>query len=408
MTLLKEAVVEQSAAKIGLFGPGGSGKSVSATLIAVALSKMFHNSAPVVLVDTEAASDWLLDIYQIEGVKLFRVKSRAFADMGQALIEAEAMKACAFIVDSYSHPWAELQESLKARLKVQKLEFHHMQQLQEMWGGWVRQFLNSPLHCLFSGRLAYEWENEVDVETGRMGFHKAGTKMRSEKDAGYEPHLLIEMEAERVMDQIQEVKKGNRTKKTKIEKKAGGHFIHNMHVLKDRAMVLNGLMFAFKDINHYKAGDWKAVYKALEPHFAKMKINGGQGNKGIEERSSAALFNGRGDSEYQRRVKLVGVALEEIEATIVKLWPGSDAKSKALKALAIEVLFKTRSWKAVESKPLEELQSALLALRTFEEQAINGNKAEALVDPIQASGLLTICHDKVRADATEAVENAVL
>lgn len=226
--------------------------------------------------------------------------------------------------------------------------------------------------------------------------------------SGDSPHLLIEMEAERVMDEIQEVKKGNRTKKTRIEKKAGGHFIHNMHVLKDRAMVLNGLMFAFKDINTYKAGDWKAVYRALAPHFAKMKINGGQGNKGIEERSSSALFNGRGDSDYQKRVKLVGITLEEIEATIVKLWPGSDAKSKALKALAIEVLFKTRSWKAVESKSLEDLQSGLTALRLFEEQTTNGNKAESLVDPVQASGLLAICSDKVRSDAAEAVEAAVL
>jgi len=408
MSLLKEAMVEQSAAKIGLFGPGGSGKSVSATLIAVALSKTYHNSAPVVLVDTEAASDWLLDIYQIEGVKLFRVKSRAFADMRQALVEAEAMNACAFIVDSYSHPWAELQESLKERLKVQKLEFHHMQQLQEMWGGWVRQFLNSPLHCVFSGRLAYEWENEVDVETGKMGFHKAGTKMRSEKDAGYEPHLLIEMEAERVMDEIQEVKKGNRTKKTRIEKRAGGHFIHNMHVLKDRAMVLNGLMFAFKDINHYKAGDWKAVYKALAPHFAKMRINGGQGNKGIEERSSTALFNSRGDSDYQKRVKLVGIALEELEATLRKLWPSESAKEKALRSMAVEVLFKTRSWKAVESQSLEKLQLGLSALRLFEEQALNGGKADALTDAVAASGLLAICFDKRQSDAAEAVENAVV
>src|SRR5688572_22772792 len=123
--LLKEAVLEQSAAKIGLFGPGGSGKSLTASLIAIALSKTFHNGAPVVLQDTEGASDWLLDVYAAEGVKLFRVKSRAFADMRQVLKEGEEMEACAFISDSYSHPWAELQESLKKRLNVRKLEFHH-------------------------------------------------------------------------------------------------------------------------------------------------------------------------------------------------------------------------------------------------------------------------------------------
>ena len=285
MSLLKRAVVEQSAAKIALFGPGGSGKSLTATLIALALSKTFHKGAPVALQDTEGASDWLVDVYAAEGVELLRVKSQAFTDMRTALREAEAAKACAFICDSYSHPWIELQTSLKKKLNVKRLEFHHMQELQELWGEWVREFLNSPLHCLFAGRLAYEWENDVDVETGKVGFHKSGTKIRSEKDAGYEPHLLIEMEAERVMEEIRDTKVGNRRKKTRVEKKAGGHFHHRVHVLKDRARALNGRMFEFKDINDYKPGGWKTVYGALEPHFAKMNI-GGEGNRAIDERSS--------------------------------------------------------------------------------------------------------------------------
>lgn len=407
--LLKEAVLEQSAAKIGLFGPGGSGKSLTATLIAIALSKTFHNGAPVVLQDTEGASDWLLDIYALEKVKLFRVKSRAFMDMRTALKEAEAMQACAFISDSYSHPWAELQETLKRKLNVHKLEFHHMQQLQEMWGGWVRDFLNSPLHCLLAGRLAYEWENEVDVETGKMGFHKAGTKMRSEKDAGYEPHLLIEMEAERVMEEIRETKPkgGGRTKKTRVEKKAGGHFLHKVHVLKDRARVLNGRVFEFRDINDYQEGDWKLVYDKLAPHFAKMHIGGGA-NRAIEERSSEHLFDGRGDSAYAQRVKQVAITIEEFDGTLTKLWPGETGKAKALRNLAVEVLFKTRSWKAVEGKPLETLQAGLAALRLFEEQTASGGEANALIDPAAAAALLQMCDEKLRADMDRAVEAGVL
>jgi hypothetical protein len=404
--LLTKAIVEQSAAKIAAFGPGGSGKSLTMTLLAIALSKTFHHGAPIVIQDTEGASDWLIDIYAAEDVELLRVKSRTFTDMRQALREAEAAHACAFISDSYSAPWAELQESLKKRLNVKKLEFHHMQELQDLWQEWVRQFLNSPLHCLFAGRLAYEWENDVDLETGKTGFHKAGTKMRSEKDAGYEPHLLIEMEAVRVLDEIRETKpRGGRTKKTRVEKKAGGHFLHRLHVLKDRARVLNGRMFEFKDINDYQPGDWKTVYDALAPHFARLNIGGG--NHAIDgQRSSAALFDQRGESDYNKRTRQVQIALEEIDGTVNKIWPGQDAKSKALRNLTIETLFKTRSWTAVEAKSLEALEAGRLALTLFEEAiAIDPEPAR---DAVKAVGLLEICEAKIAEDARVAQESMVL
>lgn len=409
MGLLKKAVVEQSAAKIAGFGPGGSGKSLTLTLIAIALSKTYHKGAPIALFDTEKASDWLVDIYDAEGIDLLRVKSKAFTDMRQAHKEANAAGCCAFLADSYSHPWAELQESLKKRLNVKRLEFHHMQELQELWQGWVDEFLSSPIHCLFAGRLAFEWENEQDVETGRMGFHKAGTKLRSEKDAGYEPHLLFEMEGVRVMEEIRETKPARgRAKKTKVDLKAGGHFLHRLHVLKDRARILNGRMFEFKDINDYRPGDWKTVFDALQPHFEKIKIGSGIHVPAGAERSSAVLFDHRGDSEYSKRIQRLKVVLEEIEGTLVALWPSTTKEEKESKRVAVETVFETRSWTAVESKSLEALEAGLAVFRLFEEQVKNGGRADALTDANAAGALLQICKDKLATEAAQAVEDAVI
>jgi hypothetical protein len=129
-----------------------------------------------------------------------------------------------------------------------------------------------------------------------MGFHKAGTKMRAEKDAGYEPHLLIEMEASACMDEVEtKTPRRRREENAPHEKKAGGTS-PQLHVLKDRARALNGKMFEFKDINDYKPGGWKLVFDALAPHFAKMNIGGV--HAGIAERTSAALFDDRGDAAY--------------------------------------------------------------------------------------------------------------
>ena len=162
-----------------------------AALLAIALSKTYHKGAPVAVMDTEPAWDWLLPIFQAENVPLLRHKGRAFADMRQVHREAVDAGACVFVADSYGHPWGELQESLKKKLNVKKLEFHHQQELQELWGGWVREFLASPLHVLLAGRLAYEWENEVDEETGKMGFHKAGTKMRAVRQVTYDSSTKV-------------------------------------------------------------------------------------------------------------------------------------------------------------------------------------------------------------------------
>jgi hypothetical protein len=403
MRILTRAIVEQTAAKIAAFGPGGSGKSLTLILIALALSKMHHKGAPIVIQDTEGrASDWLVPLCDLEGVELHRIKSRSFTDMRRALTEAEEIGACAFICDSYTHPWGELQKALKKRLNVKKLEFVHMQELQETWGEWVDQFLNSPLHVLLSGRLAYEWENDVDLETGKVGFHKAGTKIRSEKDAGYEPHLLIEMESTREMGEVRETKKNGKVKRTRTEKKAGGTFTHKLHVLKDRGRELNGKSFDFKDINNYKAGDWKPVYQALLPHFSKIRI-GGQASAAIDtQRTSDALFSDRGDTAYANRVKRVRIVLEEIDGTLTKLWPGMDAKSKALKALAIETVFNTRSWTAVEALPLEILDQKLDVLTAAEERIVDGGEAAALTDAAALIATLTSCLQKVKAEAEHA------
>lgn len=415
MGLLTKAVVEQSHAKIAGFGPGGSGKSLTLTLIAIALSKTYHGGAPIALLDTEKASDWLVDIYATEKVDLLRVKSKSFVHMKDAHKEAIAAGCCAFLADSYSHPWAELQSTLKKRLKVQKLEFHHMQELQDLWSEWVDDFLYSPIHCLFAGRLAYEWENEVDVDTGKMGFHKAGTKLRSEKDAGYEPHLLFEMQAERVMTEERETKgAGGRKKRTRVDRKAGGHFIHKLHVLKDRARVLNGKEFTFKDINDYKAGDWKTVFNALKPHFEKINIASGVHAPSDRGHTSEALLSERGDPAYAHRIKRLGIVLEEFDGTLRKLWPGETAKEKALRNLVVETVFHTRSWKAVESKSLESLEAGYAVLRLFEHEATHEHP-NALTDATETVGVLKICQDKLTEDARlvaaaaeEAERNAVL
>ena len=182
-------------AKVGMYGGGGSGKTLTATLLAIGLSKELHNHAPIKFFDTEDQADFIDPICRAEGVPLSVVKSRSFIDMRDAHRSAADEGCCALIVDSYSHPPRELEEALKQKLDYvgRRLPFQHREQIFTIWGEWVREMRSSPLHVFLNGRLSWEWDEEDD-DAGDARPVKIGTKMRGDADAGYEPDLLIEMD----------------------------------------------------------------------------------------------------------------------------------------------------------------------------------------------------------------------
>lgn len=157
--LLPSILLESSAAKIGIFAPAGAGKTITSTLLAVGISKELCNSAAIVMVDPENAAEFVKPICDAEGVPLFIVPARSFVEMRDALAEAEAAECCAFLVDHYDGIFRELTESQKHVLKLEgrRLPYQHREELIRLWDGWVRQFRNSPIHCIFNGRLAWDW-----------------------------------------------------------------------------------------------------------------------------------------------------------------------------------------------------------------------------------------------------------
>lgn len=346
-TLLHEATNEQTSAKIGIFGDTGSGKTTTGGVIALGLSLAHCEGRPVAMVDTESASDFLIPVYRTEGVKLLTVKSRAFADMLTALKEAQEAGCCALIVDSVTHAWNELIESYCRRKGISKPEFHHWKDIKQTWNTWTTQFLSSPLHIIVNGRLGYEYEYQQN-DAGKKELIKGDSKMRAEGQFGYEPHLLIEME------KVRETEGAHR----------GGRFLHRAHILKDRSWALNGKTFDFADKDGYEKGDWKPIFQAFAPHFEFFDIGGQQ--QAAPTSTSDGLFGPDGSSEYYRRERQKRIALEEIENTMVLMWPGLDQKSKRVKLLVIEAVFGTRSWEAVQQQTVERIENGLRVLREVE------------------------------------------
>lgn len=375
MGLLQKAMNEQAYLKAGIFGEPGSGKTTTASYLAMAISKRLGGGKPVAVFETEAGSDFTLSKFQVEGVELLRVKSHSLKDLIEVVGEAE--KTCsALLVDSITHVWddvceAKLRAINAAREKkckangwkfnpLDKLEFQHWADVKRQWKVWTDLFLNSRLHIIVCGRAGGVYEFSTNEDTNKKELQKVGTKMRAEGQFGYEPSLLIEME------------------RTQQEGASGG-WNHRAVVLKDRTDTINGLAFAFsKPTRAYKPGDWEKTFKPFEPVFKSLNIGGEQRTYDVT-RSAEELFPGaEGESNWEERKRRVEIALEEIQGTLSALWPGMSAAEKALKATAVEALFSTRSWTKVTTLSLEELERALLKLRELESRsrALGGAPAD--------------------------------
>jgi hypothetical protein len=387
--ILRPALTQSSAAKIGLFGPPSSGKSLTSLLIAIGISKELYGGAGIAFVDSEDIEQFIKPICDIEGVPLVIAKSRSFVDMREAFQEAEQAQLCAFVVDHYDGIFRELTEAQKTRLNLhgRKLPYQHREELVKMWDAWVRQFRASALHCVFNGRLAWEWGDDED-ESGEAVKVKLGAKMRGESDAGYEPDLLIELEA--IQDQ---------TKRHKKTRSRSGTITHWLHVLKDRRLILNGLSFSWKDLNGYHAGDYQGVWRAVEPHFRGRTTSDLSPRGESVQRSSAMLFQPvTGESAFSERQRRVTIAIEEIQGALNTLWPGQTADDKRLRYTVMETLFRTRSWTAINAFSAEVVEHGWKILQHFEADAASIN----VHDEAAVIALIVSCKE-LEAERTESM-----
>ena len=90
--MLKPARNKHCYGKIGLFGGPGSGKSRTATEIAIGIHKQIGSNKPIAVFDTEPAFSWLIPIFDKNKVELLTMdESRALKDLMSFMDEAESV-----------------------------------------------------------------------------------------------------------------------------------------------------------------------------------------------------------------------------------------------------------------------------------------------------------------------------
>lgn len=325
MTLFKPAEHKAAFLKMGLMGFAGSGKTWTSCLVAMGLYKaaikkgMPYAGRPVFFIDTEGGSDYIAKDFEDAEVPLMVLRTRAFADLKAAMVEAEA-SASVLIIDSISHFWAEFQEAYKEQKKRKRgLEFSDWAVVKQEWRkSFTEPYLNSNLHIIMCGRASYEYDNYTD-EAGKKQIEKSGVKMNAEKEMGFEPSLLVYMEHATDPD----------TKK--VSRKA--------IVMKDRFRVLDG-----KELEN-------PTFKSFVPHIERLNWGAEQGGVDVTRTSKDMIE----PDTFDRRKVDREIVLEEIKGLFTKHF-GSSQDDKRKKLELMEAAFGTVAEVALEKRiSLEEL-----------------------------------------------------
>jgi len=335
MSLLKKAVNQTAYLKAGIMGFAGSGKTLTAALIAMGLAKKIGDGKPVAFFDTETGSDFLIPRFEEAGIELLVAKTRSFADLLTFMKEAES--ACSVgIIDSITHVWGELGSAYQAKLRRRNgLQFQDWAAIKTEWRGFTDLYLNSKMHVILCGRAGFEYDFERDEDTGKKELIKTGTKMKAENEMGYEPSLLLEME--RVPGEAQVVR----------GKRSG--WTHRCYVLKDRTDRMNG-----------KAID-NPTFDSFEPVISFLNVGGE--HIGVDTtRSSVDLF--QSPESFAERKRKVEITLELIQDALIEGGIGGTSKdAKLAQVQRLKEAFGTSSWTAITAMRLELLENGLGVLK---------------------------------------------
>lgn len=339
MGLLKPAKNRMAYAKVGLYGAAGSGKTRTATEIAIGLHKAIKSTKPVAAFDTEPAFSFVLPMFEKAGIELLvSDESRALQDLMTFMDEAEKVSDIV-IIDSITHVWRDAQESFLNRMNEQRqrygkrplaaLEFQHWRPIKAAWAEFTDRFLSSKLHVIVCGRAGnvYEYQDKDDG-SGKKELISTGTRMATEKELGYEPSLLIEMLADR----------------------HDGRIINVASVQKDRADKLNGHEIQMPN------------YAKLKPHFDFLNI-GGEHFESMDQRDSKGMFKDVDETGWDKEKLNRQILSEEVAELMKKHYPSMSVEDKAKRADLMEWAFGTRSWTAVENSHSEVLTQGLDKLR---------------------------------------------
>lgn len=354
---LKEFGTGVGQLKAGLYGDAGSGKTWTATLLAVYVKQYFKLAGDIYFFDTETGAEFVDKkiVFPATGRHLVGVKSRTLGDAIEFLGVAEERGASVVIFDSVTHINEEVDRSFliqlneelarRGKAKRKKIEWQDRGELNKVKARFTDAYLNAKTHVILCGRSANIWEMSED-EDGKKELNKIGTKMKTDANLAYEPSYLAEMVRENAyVNGVQQI-------------------VRTMTVLKDRFSVMDGKQFQ------------NPTGETFLPHL--QLLTPGAVNEVDVAKQTPMEVSEEGDTKWAQERLNRTIACEKIQSLFVKNIPGRGAQEQKAKAIALEQVYGTGSWTEIETK----IQARVLmeGLKTLETVAIPAALEEIAAD----------------------------
>lgn len=347
MSLLQTLGTGQGYLKAGFLGFQKSGKTYTATLLAIGTRAHFKLAGPIAMFDTEGGAEYVAKMVKREtGKDLVGIRSRSFDDLCTVAEECVAEGVSVLIADSMTHVWRELCDAYmkqineqidrtnakysKRRPLRQRLEFQDWAHIKGVWARWTDFYTNSPLHIVICGRAGFEYDMQEN-DQGRKELVKTGIKMKTEGEFGFEPSLLVEMDREQEPD-------------------GSGGFIlrRRATVLGDRFGVIDG------------STTIDPTFEFFAPHVRELTAGA---LAAVDTRVKTDTGVGASEDEWTPEKKQRVILCEEIQGVMASQWPGQTKEEKKAKSDLLDRIFGTRSWTRVESMDSDDLRTGLAQIR---------------------------------------------
>jgi hypothetical protein len=295
-------------------------------------------------------------IFTPEKIELVARKIPTFKAMIQDMYEAEKAGACVWAADQLTVIWAELMQSFKAK-NGGFIPINVWGDIRQMWNEYVTAFRNTKMHCIAIGRLGNVMEEQEGTKEGEVKLVKTGTTFKAggSESFGYEPDWLAELSLER---------RPKKVRGTGDVREGEGRMIHRADVLKDRTWATNGLVMRWPDRGSYRPGGYRTVWNDIKPYFDAVQQT--QEHSQLEEGTSEEAIQDDGRGDYYHRSRMKQACLEDWDAGMEMMFPGSAALMKRNRALVGEAISGVRSRTRLEQYDVSQLQQCVGILMALE------------------------------------------
>jgi len=189
--------------KASFGGFAGSGKTFTATQFIIGAYKEYECTKPILIIDNEKGSRFLIPIFEKAGIKAFVKDTTELADVLEAMQLLKDNVIDFLFIDTLTKVWYKYIKDYKTKNRV---VFMTLQDWGKILPAWQEMFSDIYVGCegniVFTGRGGFQYEKEEDTKsengqiTKKGAFVKSGVKMKLAGETPFEPDLNIWMELE--------------------------------------------------------------------------------------------------------------------------------------------------------------------------------------------------------------------